>query len=202
MTKGKNGKPDNMIILDPNPKGELKPVTGSEHDDWSLRLVNLVAAALPDQRNADTVSKAINEVCAGMLDMKPADPVEGILISKIFVVSEAALRLYRLAWAQPPEYFDARLKYLTQADKASRTLAMLTERLDHHRNRGQQKIVVQHTTTVNADQALIADNIVAARAPDREAVKLVAADRNKPMEIIEPSPKKATPVEGGGSKSK
>ena len=79
---------------------------------------------------------------------------------------------------------------------------MLTERLDHHRNRGQQKIVVQHTTTVNVDQALIADNIVAARAPDREAVKLVAADRNKPMEIIEPSPKKAAPVEGGGSKPK
>ncbi len=30
---------------------------------------------------------------------------------------------------------------------------MLTERLDHHRNQGKQQIVVQHTTTVNADQA-------------------------------------------------
>ena len=44
-------------------------------------------------------------------------------------------------------------KYLQLADKAARTVAMLTERLDHHRNRGQQQIVVQHTTTVNANHS-------------------------------------------------
>jgi hypothetical protein len=60
------------------------------------------------------------------------------------------------AWAQPSEYFEARTRYLALADKAARTVVMLTERLDHHRGRGQQKIVVQHTTTtVNADQAVV-----------------------------------------------
>ncbi len=37
---------------------------------------------------------------------------------------------------------------------------MLTERLDHHRNQGKQQIIVQHTTTVNADQAVITDSLV------------------------------------------
>jgi len=133
-----------------------------------------------------------------MLDMKPSDPIEGILISQIVVANEAALKLYRLGWAQALEHLEARLRYLTLADKASRTVALLTERLDHHRNRGQQKIVVQHTTTVNADQALIADKIVAASAPVRETIKLAAADDN-PMEIIEPTQMEVVPVEGGGS---
>ncbi len=40
---------------------------------------------------------------------------------------------------------------------------MLTERLDHHRGRGQQQIVVKHVT-VNADQAMVAETITTAPA--------------------------------------
>jgi pyrrolidone-carboxylate peptidase len=58
--------------------------------------------------------------------------------------------------AQPPEYFEARTRYLQLADKAQRTVVMLTERLDHHRGRGQQQITVKHVT-VNADQAIVGD---------------------------------------------
>lgn len=40
---------------------------------------------------------------------------------------------------------------------------MLTDRLDHHRGRGQQQIVVKHVT-VNADQAMVAETITTAPA--------------------------------------
>jgi hypothetical protein len=103
-----------------------------------------------------------------MIDLKPADPIEGILISQLVVAHQASLKMYRRAWAQPLEYFEVQIKYLALADKAARTVATLTERLDHHRNRGQQKIVVQHTTTVNADQALITENIVTGKASCQE----------------------------------
>ena len=42
------------------------------------------------------------------------------------------------------------------ADKAQRTLAILTERLDRHRGAGQQSITVKHVT-VNADNAIVGD---------------------------------------------
>jgi hypothetical protein len=42
------------------------------------------------------------------------------------------------------------------ADKAQRTLALLTERLDRHRGAGQQSITVKHVT-VNADNAIVGD---------------------------------------------
>jgi hypothetical protein len=95
------------------------------------------------------------------MDMSPADPVEGILIAQLIVANEAALTMYQKAWGQKPECFEARTKYLQLADKAARTVIMLTERLDHHRGRGQQQITVKHVT-VNADQAVVAENITTA----------------------------------------
>jgi hypothetical protein len=53
-----------------------------------------------------------------------------------------------------PEYFEGGRKFLQLADRAARTVVLLTERLDHHRGRGQQQITVKHVT-VNADQAIV-----------------------------------------------
>jgi hypothetical protein len=97
--------------------------------------------------------------------MKPGDPIEGMLMSQLVVANEAALSLYRLAWLNNAEYFEASTKYLQLADKASRTVAMLTERLDQHRGRGQQQITVKHVT-VNTDQAVITDTVVTGKPAD------------------------------------
>ena len=75
--------------------------------------------------------------------------------AQLVIAHEGAMAMYQKAWAQPSEYFEARTKYLQLADKAQRTVVMLTERLDHHRGRGQQQITVKHVT-VNADNAIVA----------------------------------------------
>jgi hypothetical protein len=103
--------------------------------------------------------------------------------------------MYRRGWAQPPEYFTARTKYLQLADKAARTVLMLTERLDQHRGRGQQQIVVKHVT-VNADQALVTDSVVTGTSVGRAALP---SPSSEPMAILET----AQPVAvGGGKQSK
>ncbi|HJZ70070.1 MAG TPA: hypothetical protein VKF81_18230, partial [Blastocatellia bacterium] len=114
-------------MLDPNPKGTMKAVAGADHDEWNLRQANLILAALPGKWDHE----ANTAILCGMADMKPADPIEGILIGQIIDANEAALSLYRRAWAcDPADYFEAHTKYLQLADKASRTVALLTERLD------------------------------------------------------------------------
>jgi hypothetical protein len=138
---------------------------------------------------------------AGVVDMKPADPIEGMLISQLVVANEAALSMYQRAWAQPPEYFEARMKYLARADKAARTAMMLTERLDHHRGRGQQQIIVKHIT-VNADQAVVTDSVVTGTETEAaSSAKLLAAVTEKPMEMIEAmeKQKETVPAVGGDS---
>jgi hypothetical protein len=97
--------------------------------------------------------------------------------------NEASLSMYRKGWSQPPEYFEARTKYLQLADKAARTVVLLTERLDHHRGRGQQQITVKHVTTnnVTADQAIIADSVTTGGAARNVASPvLLAANLRRP----------------------
>jgi hypothetical protein len=88
------------------------------------------------------------------MDVKPVDPIEGMLTSQMIVAHEAALDMYRRGWSQPLEYLEARCRYLQ--NKAQRTLALLTERVDRHRGAGQQSITVKHVT-VNADNAIVGD---------------------------------------------
>jgi hypothetical protein len=39
-----------------------------------------------------------------VVDMKPTDPIEGVLIAQLVVANEAALDLYRRAWACDPSH--------------------------------------------------------------------------------------------------
>ena len=187
-------KPAIKIAIDPASKRELKALGGGDRDQWNERLLNLVTRALPvSQEKIEAVSHVGSAVMAGVVDMNPTDPIEGVLISQLVVANEAALSLYRRAWAcNPADYFDAHAKYLQLADKASRTVALLTERLDHHRGRGQQQITVKHVT-VNADQAVVADQIVSREAKESTAA-LLTRDTEKPMEILEPTHTEAVPV--------
>jgi hypothetical protein len=183
------------IAIDPAPKRELKALGGGDRDQWNERLSTLVTRALPvNQEKIESVSHVGSAVMAGVVDMNPTDPIEGMLISQLVVANEAALSLYRRAWAcDPADYFEAHTKYLQLADKASRTVALLSERLDHHRGRGQQQITVKHVT-VNADQAVVTDQVVNGRAKDASNLALLTSGTEKPMEILETTHNEAVPV--------
>jgi hypothetical protein len=190
-------KPESTVVkLDPNPRGEMKDVAGADHDEWNIRQVNLVFAALPGEWD-DRDSTA---VVSGMVDMKPADPIEGLLIGQLIAANDAAMKLYRLGWINNAKYFHAATKYLQLADKATRTVLMLTERLDHHRGRGQHQIVVKHVTTVNADQAVITESIMTGKTASKDTPQL-AAGADRTMQIIESNQEEAVPP-GEGPKTK
>ena len=64
-----------------------------------VRLLTIVASALPVNQAADTeADEAATAALSGMVDMKPADPIEGVLIGQLVVASEAALSMYPRAW--------------------------------------------------------------------------------------------------------
>jgi hypothetical protein len=107
------------LRLDPNPKGDgdLKSLGGSRMDEWNNRLSNLVVGALPIAalKNKNHITEAAKAVAYGTMDIAPADPIEGILIAQLMAANEASLAMYRKGWAQPPEFFEARTKYLQLA---------------------------------------------------------------------------------------
>jgi len=56
--------------------------------------------------------------------------------------------------------------------------------------------------TVNADQAVVTDQIVSGKRKETIATNLLTAGTDKPIGIIEPKQNEAMPVERGGSKAK
>jgi hypothetical protein len=197
----KSKKIDRHIRIAADPRGHRKEVGGADHDDWNDWLALTTSLALPVDQNDETGAvRATTAVYSGMIDLKPADPIEGILISQLMAASQASLSMYQQGWAQPPEYLEARLRYLALADKAARTVVLLTERLDQHRGRGQQQIVVKHVT-VNADQALVTDTVVTGKPAGNvvPSPALLTDTADKPMPALDETSKLA-PV--GGTKKK
>jgi hypothetical protein len=196
-----------QLKLDPNkPEGNRKALGGGKADEWNDRLSNLTINALPiaHSKNKESATEACFAVSYGVMDMAPTDPLEGILIAQLMAANEAALTMYRQGWAQPPEYFQARTKYLQLADKAARTVMMLTERLDHHRGRGQQQITVKHVTTnnVTADQAIIADSVTTGAGRSVASPALLAASSVTPMPILDAVTQPDLEEVGRGGKAK
>lgn len=95
--KAKRETEPGTIMLDRNPKGTWKVLAGADHDEWNNRQATLVIEALPSKRNKD----AATAVLSGIVDMKPADPIEGMLIGQIIATHEAAMNLYRLGCSTP-----------------------------------------------------------------------------------------------------
>jgi hypothetical protein len=141
MARRERGAATSKLTGSPGPVSASLPILGH-----SLRRAGAVAApyAFPSgglawqsaQRwslAASMRTDAGSAVAAGVVDMKPTDPIEGVLISQIVTANEAALEFYRRGWTNTAAgYFDAGTKYLQLADKSSRTVALLTERPDQH----------------------------------------------------------------------
>ena len=196
MSKKKPIVRERKIAIDPEPRGNLKALGGAQYDDWNNWLASRTSGALPvNQKDEASATAAATAVLSGMIDLKPADPIEGIIISQLVSAHEASLEMRRRAWALPSEHFEARIKYLTLADKATRTALMLTERLDHHRGRGQQQITVKHVT-VNADQAVVTDQLVTDKSHSNSPA-LLTVIAEKPMRLVEEKPE---PVGAGRKK--
>ena len=136
----------------------MKDLGGAGSDHWNQRLLGQLAAAVPDWPVLEQQHGIVQALAGGQLGIKPTDPVEAMLSAQMIAANTAALALYQRAWI-PEQSFEVRTKYLALADKAARTVAVLAEALDRHRGRGQQQITVKHVT-VNADQAVVADQVV------------------------------------------
>ena len=124
------------------PLPHLRRISGSDDHDFNLNLVCQVVAA---QWREDPVSdeRQVDATLAAMMGMEPRDALEGMLIGQAIASHNAAMECYRRAVISE-QTFEGRRENLNQANKLSRNFAALTEALDRHRGKGQQRITVEH----------------------------------------------------------
>jgi hypothetical protein len=146
----------------PPPDGEdnsapqLKHLGGSKSDDWNLLLCNQVLNAAWYGRNAteDDKQKQYTAQFAFLAGVNPKDVVEGMMAAQLFASHAAAMECYRRAML-PDQSAEGRQTNLAQAAKLTRANAAQVEALAKHRNKGQQKITIEHVHVYQGGQAIV-----------------------------------------------
>jgi len=77
-----------------------------------------------------------------------------MMAAQLIAAHSAAMECYRRAMLAE-QSLEGRREALSQANKLSRTFAMLLDALNRHRGKGQQKVVVEHVHVHRGGQAVV-----------------------------------------------
>ena len=155
MTKNVPAKGQEPTAAVANDPGALKAIGGSQSDRWNTTLANQVMQAMwvehLDASGRDTLRRATIAALAGIA---PRDELEGMMAAQLIAAHNAAMECYRRAMIGE-QTFEGRRENLNQANKLSRTSAMLLEALNKHRGKGHQKVTVEHVHVHAGGQAVV-----------------------------------------------
>jgi hypothetical protein len=127
-------------------------VAGEASADGPLRTEEDMAAAIGASMNE--MEEAQVAAVAAMRGIGPKDEVEGMLAAQMVAAHNAAMECYRRAMIGE-QTFEGRRENLSQANKLSRSYALLLEVLNRHRGKGQQKVTVEHVHVHEGGQAVV-----------------------------------------------
>ncbi len=155
--KAANNKVQNLPVADElqDRDGTLKAMGGSDSDAWNTVLADQAVRALwlsnsgPMERDRQLTAtvKALSEI-------SPGDVLEGMMAAQLLAAHNAAMECYRRAMLGE-QTFEGRKENLNQANKLSRTFAVLAETLNRHRGKTQQKVTVEHVHVHAGGQAVV-----------------------------------------------
>jgi hypothetical protein len=159
-------EPMKLPAPDPDAKPRVEtPMTGSNYEQFSLRLLNSTMNALYLKGADEEDRRAVMEACLqAMAGIAPRDEVEGMLAAQIVACHHGAMECFRRAM-MPDQNFESRKMNLNFANKLTRTYALHMESLDKHRGKGQQTVRVEHVTVNAGGQAIVGQVTTGGGAP-------------------------------------
>ena len=144
----------------------LKCVGGSQSDTWNNILVNQMLNTLwVAHSSGETRDRQYSATAAALVGIGPKDEIEGMIAAQLLAAHNATMECYRRAMIEE-QSFEGRRENLNQANKLSRTYAILLDALNRHRGKGQQKVTVEHVHVHSGGQAIVGN---VDRSPEPEA---------------------------------
>jgi hypothetical protein len=157
-TKQSAAAEDKGVIIANDPKdwrGILRCVGGSRSDHWNNNIINQTVQALSTKHsNEETRSQQCEAAVAGLIGIGPKDELEGMIAAQLIAAHNASMECYRRAMFAE-QTFEGRRENLSQANKLSRSYAVLLDALNRHRGKGQQKVTVEHVHVHAGGQAVV-----------------------------------------------
>jgi hypothetical protein len=195
-----------VVINDPDDlNGALKSIGGSQSDSWN----NVVATQTLETlwlTNSDKEARAqqYSATVAALVGIGPRDELEGMLAAQLLASHNAAMECYRRAMIgeQP---FEGRRGNLSQANKLSRTYAVLLDALNRHRGKGQQKVTVEHVHVNTGGQAIVGPVSLGGRGAGKtegrsDAVREIVYEPSTPLRSPDPQ-REPMPIAGSARKT-
>jgi hypothetical protein len=142
-------------VVSNDSKGALKCIGGSRSDQWNNILANQTIQTLWLQNSdEDTRDRQFGALVAGLVGIGPKDELEGMIAAQLLAAHNAAMECYRRA-TLGGQTFEGRRESLSQANKLSRTFAVLLDALNRHRGNGQQRVIVEYLHVHPGGQAVV-----------------------------------------------
>ena len=122
----------------------------SDHDAATGFLEGVAKVLHPQGLNVDTA----NRLLAILHDIKPRDPIEGMIATQMLGVNHVAMLMTRRIVTSDDSILQTEVA-VNLACKLQRTLVALVEALHRYRSGGQQKVVVEHVHVNEGGQAVV-----------------------------------------------
>lgn len=129
-------------------------LTGATRDSLNVDLVRKAASAsLPKKQRTDA---GILTVQSYFEDVRPADPMEGMIHSQIYALHAHAMEL--MSDAQKTMSVDVKDQYLKMANRLIKTFNASIEALGRFKRGGRQTIRVENVHVSDGGQAIVGGN--------------------------------------------
>jgi hypothetical protein len=127
---------------------------GRGEDPFLLMLAHQVLDATKiNTSTAEDAETRYNATIAALQEIAPVGALEGMLAAQLVATHMATMDCYKRLNATNDR--DIHAYNLNQANKLSRTYAILLEALNRHRGKGQQKVTVEHVHVHHGGQAIV-----------------------------------------------
>ena len=153
--KIKNGITHCELVLSKN--GGMAKSTGCKGLDAGQAVItNGMKTVEGGVNGQNAIEVAYNEYLAMMAEFKPQNIFEGMLASQMSITYIQALDCMRMA-ANKKEYSKIFERLQNQGIKLMRLYNYQLETLDKHRNKGRQKMTVEHVHVYKGGQAIVGE---------------------------------------------
>jgi len=162
-------------------QGKLKAIGGSMSDDWNNILANQTIQTLwLKNSTAEDARRQRHAAVDALIGIAPRDEFEGMIAAQLVACHNASMECYRRAMIGE-QSFEGRRENLSQANKLSRSYAVLLEALNRHRGKGQQKVTVEHIHVHAGGQAVV--GVVETPAVDDSSKSQQSQDQHHAKQI-------------------
>ena len=119
-------------------------------------ILNATLNAAGQTLSAEEMEVKAKQIFSAMEELRPQDGFEGMLISQMLTVYDKAMECFSLSTLESNKRsVDIRDLLIKQGAKLMRLFNQQVETLDKHRNKGRQKMTVEHVHVHQGGQAVI-----------------------------------------------